>query len=92
MIGMVDKDLTPEERKRIAEKVGVHATSLLQAMKGERNFSIAECVRIERESGYRLRRWDLRPKDWFLNWPELIGKKGAPEVPQSANDESKARA
>jgi DNA-binding transcriptional regulator YdaS (Cro superfamily) len=77
----VNKELTPDERKRIAEKVKVHATSLLQAMKGERNFSIAECVRIERESDYAVRRWDLRPKDWHLNWPELVGKKGAPPVP-----------
>lgn len=91
MICGVSKDLTPEQRKEIAEKVGVHATSLLQAIKGERNFSIAECVRIERESGNRLRRWDLRPKDWFLNWPELIGADGAPEVPAPADGE-KARA
>ncbi|MDB5975187.1 MAG: hypothetical protein JWR07_1947 [Nevskia sp.] len=26
-------------------------------------------------------RWDLRPNDWYLIWPELIGVEGAPSVP-----------
>lgn len=38
------------------------------------------CVVIEVKSGMRVRRWDLRPDDWFLIWPELIGAPGAPEV------------
>jgi DNA-binding transcriptional regulator YdaS (Cro superfamily) len=25
------------------------------------------------------RRWDLRPNDWHVIWPELIGTKGAPK-------------
>lgn len=27
-----------------------------------------------------LRRWDLRPDDWYRIWPELIGAEGAPAV------------
>ena len=59
----------------------MHSTSLLQAMNGERNFSPAECVRIERESGEELMRWDLRPKDWRAIWPELLKHKKAPPLP-----------
>lgn len=40
----------------------------------------ANCVVIETASGGKVRRWDLRPLDWHLIWPELIGTKGAPRV------------
>lgn len=39
-------------------------------------------VNLERETGGRLRRWHVRPKDWHLIWPELVGTEGAPPVPQ----------
>lgn len=39
------------------------------------------CVTIERETHNVVRRWDLRPSDWSLIWPELIGAEGAPAVP-----------
>lgn len=79
------KDLTPTDRKRIADRVGVHEASLYQALTGKGSgFSPAECVRIERESEGELRRWDLRPSDWSLIWPELVGADGAPPVPETA--------
>lgn len=28
-----------------------------------------------------VRRWELRPDDWYRIWPELIGAEGAPSVP-----------
>ena len=39
------------------------------------------CVAIEKATEGRVRRWDLRPKDWHRIWPELIGTEGAPSVP-----------
>lgn len=36
------------------------------------------CVLIERATGRRVMRWNLRPDDWHLIWPELIGTEGAP--------------
>lgn len=33
------------------------------------------------ETKSKIKRWDLRPNDWFLIWPELVGKKGAPKIP-----------
>lgn len=39
------------------------------------------CYPIERHTGGAVRRWDLRPTDWWEIWPELIKAKGAPAVP-----------
>jgi len=44
----------------------------------------AMCVAIERATGRKVRRWDLRPRDWYLIWPEQIGSRGAPAVPDEA--------
>lgn len=38
------------------------------------------CVRIEAATGNAVMRWDLRPEDWHLIWPELMTRKGAPKV------------
>jgi DNA-binding transcriptional regulator YdaS (Cro superfamily) len=40
------------------------------------------CVAIEQATDGVVKRWDLRPEDWYRIWPELIGMEGAPEVPQ----------
>lgn len=61
--------------------VNVQPTSLLQSMNGERPLSPKKCVEVEVKSGGELRRWDLRPNDWHLIWPELVGKRGAPPIP-----------
>jgi DNA-binding transcriptional regulator YdaS (Cro superfamily) len=37
------------------------------------------CALIEANTD--VRRWRLRPLDWFRIWPELVGIEGAPEVP-----------
>ncbi|KVO05588.1 hypothetical protein WJ69_23090 [Burkholderia ubonensis] len=42
---------------------------------------IHHCVAIERATQGVVTRTDLRPKDWHLIWPELIGKPGSPPVP-----------
>lgn len=83
--GRMQTEFTPGDRRRLAEKVGVNAATLYQALTGKgAGFSPKECVRIERDSEFELRRWDLRPGDWYENWPELIGTDGAPDVPEKA--------
>lgn len=78
----MSKVLSPEDRQRLAEKARVDPASLYQAMTGRGyGFKPEKCVRIEKDTELELRRWDLRPKDWHLIWPELIGADGAPEVP-----------
>lgn len=76
------KQITPDQRRALAAKAGVNEQSLYQSMSGKgAGFKPAECVRIEKAVDNELRRWDLRPNDWHLNWPELIGIEGAPPVP-----------
>lgn len=41
------------------------------------------CAAIERATNGAVRRWDLRPDDWHLIWPELVGTEGAPAVPEA---------
>lgn len=48
----------------------------------------ALAVAIERETGKKVRRWELRAEDWHLIWPELIGRKGAPSVNAAAKQEA----
>lgn len=65
----------------LASKLGIERIYLsqLSARQNGREPSPALCVAIERESDQKVRRWDLRPNDWHLIWPELIGARGAPK-------------
>lgn len=36
---------------------------------------------IELATGGKVMRWHLRPNDWWLIWPELVGRADAPAVP-----------
>lgn len=74
--------LTPmsaEERERFAARCGTSRFHLQNVMYGK-TCATDLAVSIERESKRQVRRWELRP-DWFKHWPELIGRKGAPEIP-----------
>lgn len=78
----MSKVLSPDDRRRLAEKAGVNPASLYQALTGRGTpFSPAKCVEIENDTAGELRRWDLRPADWHRNWPELVDAEGAPAVP-----------
>ena len=44
---------------------------------------VERCHEIERVTG--VRRWYLRPDDWHLIWPELIGRPGAPRAPKQGS-------
>lgn len=77
-------NMTAADRRALAVKVGVDEQYLYQCLTGRNTgMSAAEAVRVERESGLTVRRWDLRPKDWHLIWPELVGADGAPQAPQA---------
>lgn len=79
---MTNVDFTAADRQRLAEKVRISPATLYQALNSKGSaLSPLECVRIERDSGLELRRWHLRPVDWHLIWPELIGAQGAPQQP-----------
>lgn len=69
------------DRSEFAQRCGTTRGVLQNIMYGLRPCNPELAVLIERESAGDVRRWDLRPKDWWLIWPELIGSPGAPEVP-----------
>ncbi|MDR7331744.1 hypothetical protein [Roseateles asaccharophilus] len=70
-----------EERNRLCEEFGLDSRYLYQLLTGRRELEPARAVRLEQQSGGRLRRWHLRAKTWHLIWPELVGVEGAPCVP-----------
>lgn len=74
-------DITAAERQALAAQLGMHEQYLYQCLTGRKDMRTDEAVRVERDSGGRLRRWHLRTNDWWKHWPELIGTEGAPEVP-----------
>lgn len=71
---------TPEERRELAELIGVQPVSLHQFLTGFRQMEPSKAVAAEVATGGRLKRWQLRTKDWHLIWPDLIGAEGAPDI------------
>ncbi len=69
-----------------AARVGITPIYLAQlaVRQNDRQPSPSLCVRLEAESAKAVRRWDLRPDDWHLIWPELVRAKGAPQAPETA--------
>lgn len=52
----------------------------------------ALAMRLESASSGSIRRWDLRPDDWHMIWPELVGTEGAPSIPDLAKVSEEGRA
>ena len=71
----------------LARDLGISRVYLSQlaARQDDRVPSPELCVLIERACARRVMRWNLRPDDWHLIWPELIGADGAPAVPSEHN-------
>jgi DNA-binding transcriptional regulator YdaS (Cro superfamily) len=42
------------------------------------------CAAVESATKGAVMRWDLRPDDWHLIWPELRKRKDAPAIPEKA--------
>lgn len=77
----MEEAIGPRERAQIAQALGLDDQYLYQCMTGRKDMKPKQAVRVERDSGGRLRRWHLRVNDWHETWPELIGVDGAPPVP-----------
>lgn len=76
--------LSIDERDSFATRCGTSRGHLQNVMYGQRPCAPELAVAIERESFMSVRRWDARPDDWHLIWPELIGAEGAPVIPEPA--------
>ena len=71
------------ERGRCAElarHLDIAPAWVSQMAAGKRPVPAQHCRPIEHWSGGAVRVWDLRPDDWHLIWPEMIGAEGAPSV------------
>ncbi len=82
--------LKKQERSDLATQVGTTVGHLNNFCYGYTKLAPEVCVAIEQFTAGTVCRWDLRPDDWHRIWPELIGKEGAPEVPQVPTDIAQA--
>lgn len=69
------KQINPDDRKRLAEQIGVHEQYLYQCLTGRRDMSAAEAMRAELATGGELSRQMLCQKSYSLIWPELQPEK-----------------
>lgn len=58
---------------RLALLVGVTPSAVNQWISGNRPVPIERCVAIEKATKGMVTRKDLRPADWQMIWPELMG-------------------
>jgi DNA-binding transcriptional regulator YdaS (Cro superfamily) len=64
-----------EERGRgaaIAAAVGVHPVMVSQWATGAKPVPVDRCAAIDKATGGKVTRRDLRPLDWHEHWPELV--------------------
>lgn len=69
---------------KVAQVFGLTTPSVIQWR--SRGIPIERCPRLERELG--VMRWESRPQDWHLIWPELIGHPDAPPLPADQRAEA----
>ena len=65
------KEITPDDRKRLAAAHGVNEQYLYQLLTGRRDMNPIEARRVEDESGGELTRKMLCQKTYAGIWPEL---------------------
>ena len=68
----MNTQIAPDERRALAEKVGMNEQYLYQCLSGRREMSAWEAVRIEQESGGKITRTMLCQGSWKSIWPELV--------------------
>lgn len=73
----------------LAEGIGVKQPTVSEWLRGERPVPPKRAVKIAAHpknlgADHPVQRWDLRPDDWWEQWPDLIGAPGAPKVRRSA--------
>jgi DNA-binding transcriptional regulator YdaS (Cro superfamily) len=68
----MNTQISPDERRQLAEKVGINEQYLYQCLTGRREMSAWEAVRVEQESEGRLTRKMVCQGSWQSIWPELV--------------------
>ena len=64
----------------LAEATESHAPDMSRWASGQRPTPEKAAVAIEQATKGTVMRWDLRPDDWHLIWPELRRRKDAPAI------------
>ncbi len=72
----------------LADALGIARPLISQWAHGVRPVPVMAALDIKRYTEGAVMRWDLRPDDWHLIWPELIGTAGAPLIPPTAPAQS----
>lgn len=72
-----------------ANALGVSQPTVSEWVRGERPVPTRRCTQIEQHpvnsaAEQSVMRWDLRPDDWWMHWPELKKVKGAPAIKTEA--------
>jgi DNA-binding transcriptional regulator YdaS (Cro superfamily) len=67
----MNTQIPPDERRQLAEKVGINE----QYLTGRREMSAWEAVRVEQQSEGRLTRKMVCQGSWQSIWPELVEAK-----------------
>jgi DNA-binding transcriptional regulator YdaS (Cro superfamily) len=68
----MNTQITPDERRQLAEKVGINEQYLYQCLTGRREMSASEAVRVEMETKGKISRKMLCQESWKGIWPELV--------------------
>jgi DNA-binding transcriptional regulator YdaS (Cro superfamily) len=76
----------------IARAVGVHPVMVSQWGSGDKPVPVLRCPLIEAATGRQVMRWDLRPADWWVFWPELMHAPGHPPIPEPPHTQPAALA
>lgn len=80
------RPLTEAERLRLASRSGTSFLHLRNVAFSGKSCGVHLAVALDLATDGQVRRWDTRPDDWYLIWPELIGTEGAPAVPALADE------
>ena len=68
-----------EKRREIAQRVGIDEQYLYQISRGLKTAKPALAKQLNLVDPAALL-WDLRPDDWHLIWPDLVGQDGGPTL------------
>ena len=72
------RPLPKDARVVLADRCGTSFLHLRNIAFSGKSCGYPLAASIERETAGAVRRWDLRPNDWHVVWPELIEAEGAP--------------
>lgn len=72
------------DRRLLAERCNTTAGHLNNVAYGDRTGSPALAAQLEKATGGKVMRWDVRQDDWHLIWEDLRTRPDAPPIPTSS--------